>query len=158
VITLSALLATARFVAGFTLPTDTTACSDAAAFLRDNRQMSVVVENDTIDDWRTKLRIAGCRVTAAGATDIGVNREAVRFYELLRAAGWTRTPDPRDSPNEASLRFRMHDIDCLFNVYREAMLGTKAERRVNTALVVKADETRYQTLVQCVPAQPAAPR
>lgn len=154
----SSVLASVSFLAGFLLPADTVACVPAATFLRDARHMVAVIEPDTIDDWRTRSRTAGCRVTAAGGTDIGVNREAVRFYELLREAGWKRSPDPQDAPTEASLRFRMNDVDCLFNVYREAMLGTKAERRVNTDLALRNGETRYQLLVQCMPARPAAPR
>ena len=41
-------------------------CADAAAFLRTDRQMSVVVEADTLDDWRTRRKLTGCRITAAG--------------------------------------------------------------------------------------------
>ncbi len=111
-----------------------------------------------MDDWRTRQRTAGCRITAAGASDIGVAREAVRFYERIRAVGWTRTPDPRDAPNEASLRFRHEQSDCLFNVNGEQLLGTKAESRVNRALALKPGQVRYQLFVQCVPAMPAAPR
>ena len=59
--------------------------------------MIAEVEADTIDDWRTRKRVAGCRITAAGGTEIGVAKEAVRFYELLRAAKWVRTPEPRES-------------------------------------------------------------
>ena len=89
---------------------------------------------------------------------MGVAREAVRLYERVRAAGWTRTPDPRDAPNEASLRFRKEQSDCLFNVNAEAMLGTKAERAVNGAVTAKPGESRYQVFVMCMPAMPAAER
>ncbi len=100
----------------------------------------------------------GCRVTAAGATTIGIGEEAKRFYERLRAAGWTRTPDPRDAPHEASLRFRMGTTDCVFNIYDEARLDTDAEFAVNDSLQVRNGETRYQLLALCMPALPADPR
>ena len=120
--------------------------------------MIAEVEVDTIDDWRTQKRVPGCRITAAGGTEIGVGREAVRFYELLRAAKWVRTPEPRDSPNEGSLRFRWEQADCLFNINAEALLGTDAEQRVNDKLKVPAGQTRYQMFVMCMPAMPAVPR
>lgn len=120
--------------------------------------MVAVVETDTIDDWRTGKRVAGCRITAAGATALGVQQEAVHFYERVRASSWTRTPDPRDAPNEASLRFRFEQSDCLFNINGQPLLGTKAERQVNRELVVAPNTTRYQLLVQCMPAMPAKPR
>ncbi len=139
-------------------PADTVHCATAARFARETQQMTAVIDRDTIDDWRTGQRVPGCRITAAGATEIGVQREAVRFYERVRAAGWTRTPDPRDAPNEASLRFRWEQSDCLFNITAEAMLGTKSERVVNAAVVIPPDQMRYQLLVQCMPAMPAKPR
>lgn len=113
---------------------------------------------DTLDDWRTRKRLITCRITAVGGTALGVQKEAVQFYELLRAAKWVRTPDPRDSPNEGSLRFRWEQSDCLFNINREALLGTDAEGRVNDKLVLKPGEVRYQMYVVCTPAMPAAPR
>lgn len=137
---------------------DTSTCAAAARFLRNERHMLAEVEVDTIDDWRTKQRVAGCRITAAGGTELGVNKEAVHFYELLRAAKWVRTPDPRDSPNEGSLRFRWEQADCLFNINAEAMLGTDAEHRVNDRLRVPTEQTRYQIFVMCMPAMPAVPR
>jgi hypothetical protein len=136
--------------------TDTTRCQEAAAFLRGPAGAVAIVEPDTVDDWRTRRRTSGCRVTAAGVTRIGVASEGVRFYERLRAAGWTRTPDPRDSPNEASLRFRKRDADCLFNVAGEALLFTDAESRVVDAVSPKNGEERYHVFVMCVPAAPAA--
>ena len=138
-------------------PADSTHCIEAARFLREVQRMAAEVERDTIDDWRTHKRIAGCRVTAAGVTGIGVAREAVRFYERLRAARWVRTPDPRDSPNEASLRFRWEKSDCLFNVNAQALLFTDAEFRVIDAVKVSPGETRYHVFVMCLPALPAAP-
>ncbi len=139
-------------------PADSTHCVDAARFLRTTQHMVAVIERDTIDDWRTKRKVLGCRITAAGGTDVGVQQEAVRFYERLRAAQWVRTPDPRDSPNEGSLRFRWAQSDCLFNINREGLLGTEAEGLVNERLVLKAGETRYQMFVMCMPAMAAAPR
>lgn len=120
--------------------------------------MVAEIETDTINDWRTGKRVGGCRITAAGGTDIGVGKEAARLYERLRAASWTRTPDPRDAPNEASLRYRLGSSDCLFNVNAEALLYTDAEGRVNEALVLKTGHTRYQVFVMCLPAMPAKPR
>ena len=139
-------------------PSDTVSCVAAVRFLRTDRQMIAEVERDTIDDWRTQRRVAGCRITAAGGTAIGVNREAVLLYERVRAVGWVRTPDPRDSPNEGSLRFRWEQADCLFNINAEALLGTDAESRVNERLRLPEGQTRYQVFVMCLPAMPAAPR
>ena len=140
------------------LANDTLPCAAAARFLRVERHMIAEVEADTIDDWRTQKRVPGCRITAAGSTEIGVGPEAVRFYELLRAAKWVRTPEPRDSPNEGSLRFRWEQADCLFNINAEALLGTDAEQRVNDTLQVPPGQTRYQLFVMCMPAMPADPR
>ena len=137
---------------------DSTHCYAAAQFLRDTQHMVAAIDSDTIDDWRTKRRLVGCRITAAGGSELGVAKEAVRLYERLRAARWTRTPDPRDAPNEASLRFRWEQSDCLFNVNAEAMLNTVAESRVNEQLVLRSGETRYQVFVMCAQALPAAPR
>jgi hypothetical protein len=153
ILLLSLLLTTAS-----AQPADTLHCVAAGRFVRETQQMTAVIERDSIDDWRTGQRVAGCRITAAGATEIGVQREAVRFYERVRAAGWTRTPDPRDAPTEASLRFRWAQSDCLFNIAAEAMLGTKAERLVNGTVVIPPGQVRYQLLVQCMPAMPAKPR
>ena len=133
-------------------------CVDAAAFLTTDRTMAVVVEADTLDDWRTRQRLTGCRITAAGGTVRGVQPEAVAFYERVRAVGWVRTPDPYDAPSEASLRFRMGKADCLFNVYGDAMLMTDAEDRVDLARVLAPGEKRYHVYVMCLPVMPAAPR
>jgi hypothetical protein len=152
------LLPFALLLAGAALtPVDSTHCVSAATFLRTDRRMIAEIEGDTVSDWRTGKRLAGCRITAAGATEIGVPKEAARLYDRLRAAGFSRTPDPRDSPNEGSLRFRMGPSDCLFNVNSEAMLFTDAESRVNDKLVVPGNTTRYQVFVMCLPALPAKP-
>lgn len=137
---------------------DTSHCVAAADFLRDRQRLVVAVEPDTIDDWRTRRRHLGCRVTAAGASPLGVARAATGLYERLRAAGWTRTPDPMDAPNEASLRFRLDGADCLFNVYEVPRLYTEAEFRVNEAVTPAAGEVRYQVFVMCMPALAAATR
>ena len=135
-------------------------CTAADAFLRTDRQMVTVVEADTVDDWRTRQRITGCRITAAGGTVRGLQPEAVFFYERVRASGWVRTPEPRDAPNEGSLRFRTSDgkADCLFNVYGEAMLMTDAELTVDETVRLGPGATRYHMYVMCLPAMPAAPR
>ena len=133
-------------------------CTDAAAFLRTDRNMAAVVEADTIDDWRTRQRVSGCRVTAAGGTVRGLQPEAVAFYERVRAVGWVRTPEPYDAPNEASLRFRMGKADCLFNVYGDAMLMTEAEDQADLGRKLAPGETRYHVYVMCLPVMPAAPR
>jgi hypothetical protein len=133
-------------------------CTEAARFLGTERGMAIVTESDTIDDWRTDKRQPGCRVTSAGLTQNSLAEEAVRFYEHVRRDGWTRTPDPRDSPGESSLRFRKRERDCLFNVYGSALLGTDAERKVETATSPRPGESRYYVFVQCMPAQPAKPR
>jgi hypothetical protein len=136
---------------------DSARCAAAARFLRAEPRTVAVVERDTIDDWRTGRRLPGCRVTAAGITRLGVAAEAARFFERLRAAAWTRTPDPRDSPNEASLRFRQGGTDCVFSVSGEPRLGTEAEFAVNDSVTARPGEWRYQVLVLCMPAVPAVP-
>lgn len=133
-------------------------CEAAGRFLTKERSMVAVTEPDTIDDWRTGKRLPGCRVTAAGLTAIGIAKEAAHFYELLRAVGWVRTPDPRDSPNEASLRFRKSEVDCLFNVYTGGLLNTDAEIRVSESVTPTRSHARYGVFVMCVPALPAQPR
>jgi hypothetical protein len=135
-----------------------THCSDAARLLSGERKMVAITETDSMDDWRTGKWQRGCRVTAAGLTEATVAQEAVRFYEHVRRAGWTRTPDPRDSPGEASLRFRKSDNDCLFNVYENALLMTEAERKVSDAATPGSGQSRYYVFVFCMRAQPAAPR
>jgi hypothetical protein len=139
-------------------PPDTSWCAAATRFLRTSLAMQAIVERDTIDDWRTRQRTVGCRVTAAGATRESVQRAAVVLYERLRAEGFVRTPDPFDSPNEASLRFRRDGADCLYNVNAEALLFTDAEATVNEQLRVPDGARRYQVFVMCVPARAAAAR
>ncbi|MFV1987567.1 MAG: hypothetical protein ACC682_09795 [Gemmatimonadota bacterium] len=132
-------------------------CRDAERFLENEVGMTALAEGDTIDDWRTQRMVPGCRVTAAGLTTRTLGREATRFFELIRAAGWTRTPDPRDAPNEASLRFRMNEVDCLFSFYSGGILGTESEGTVDDAVVPGPGQRRYNVLVMCMPAMEAAP-
>lgn len=131
-------------------------CTQARALLEGKVGMATIVEPDTLDDWRTHLRLPGCRVTAAGTTTRTAAEQATWFYETVQAAGWTRTPDPRDAPNEASLRFRMGGNDCLFNVYTGGILGTDAELQVDRLRVPLAGEIRYNVLALCVEAREAA--
>ncbi len=133
-------------------------CDAAANFLRVDRKMVAQVDTQTVDDWRTRQMLQGCRVTAAGRTALGTAREAALFYERIRATGWIRTPDPRDAAHEASLRFRKGNSDCLFNVYAGATLFTEAETAVSEAMIPAIGETRYNVFVMCVPAMRAAPR
>lgn len=133
-------------------------CTAADRFLREHQKFVTVVEPDTMDDWRTKQRLVGCKITAANGTTRTVQQEAVAFYEAVRAAGWVRTPDPRDAPTEASLRFRWEQADCLFNVFGTAMLNTDAETTVNEKRPLADNERRWHVYATCLPALPAAPR
>ena len=121
--------------------------------------MIALSESDTIDDWRTHAKVPGCRVTAAGSSSLESAEVARSFYQIIAESGWSRTPDPRDAPNEASLRFRRDSVDCLFNYYDSSMsLGTEAEMIVSDAVYVEEGESLYNFLVLCMPAAPAAPR
>lgn len=111
--------------------------------------MVAVTEPDTLDDWRTHEHVAGCRITAAGVTRRRAPEEARDFYDRLRDAGWVRTPDPRDAPSEASLRFRKDGSDCLFNFYTGGILGTEAESVVDDATVPGPGVRRVNFLVLC---------
>jgi len=136
---------------------DTALCGDAHAHLEEVAGMAAIIEPDTIDDWRTDQLVPGCRVTASGATSLPQRDVVVEFYEELEAAGWTRTPDPRDAPNEASLRFRRNGADCLFNYYTDGMLLTEAEEEVDNRVPLIPGQERYNFLVMCTPAMEAAP-
>ena len=134
-------------------------CAAAERFVEEVVGMVAVSEPDTIDDWRTRAMVPGCRVTAAGSTRRSDGAEARRFYELVRENGWERTPDPRDAPNEASLRFRRDGADCLFSFYTPVSpLNTEAEFQVGDAVTLRPGERMYNFLVMCTPAAPAAPR
>ena len=134
-------------------------CEGAERFVRETIGMVAISEPDTIDDWRTQAMVPGCRVTAAGSSNQPTAEIARSFYEIIAESDWTRTPDPRDSPNEASLRFRRDGADCLFNFYDSSMsLNTDAEMTVSDAVFLGAGQKLYNFLVLCTPAAPAAPR
>ena len=137
---------------------DVLRCEPLHRFLTEDFSMVAETERDTMDDWRTHKMLPGCRVTAAGGTQLGMSDTATLLYEQLLAVGWTRTPDPRDAPNESALRLRLDETDCFFSVYsRNVVIGTAAEMRVNQAFTASSDEARYNLLAQCVPAMEAAP-
>ena len=134
-------------------------CEGAERFVRETMFMVAVTEPDTIDDWRTRQKVPGCRVTAAGASSLTAAEIARVFYQVISESGWSRTPDPRDAPNEASLRFRRDNVDCLFNYYGSTMsLGTDAEMVVSDAVHLRHGERLYNFLILCMPAAPAARR
>jgi hypothetical protein len=132
-------------------------CLRAEQFVVDELGMTARVDPDTLNDWRTGKRLAACRITAAGARRSSLAVTARIFYEKVRAAGWTRTPNPADSPGEASLRFRMDNVDCLFNIYQGILLGTDSEIDVTDAVARQPGEELYHVLVLCVPAMEAKP-
>lgn len=133
-------------------------CREAHRFLVEDVGMAAVTEPDTIDDWRTDQIVPGCRVTAAGLTPNTMGTETGLFYDKVRAAGWVRTPDPQDAPNESSLRFRKEGSDCLFNFYVLGMLGTEAEGIVSDQRTPTPELDRYYMLVLCMPAMESVPR
>lgn len=134
-------------------------CEGAERFLVETMGMIAQSEADTIDDWRTQAMVPGCRVTAAFASAQGASAIVRDFYQVLDQSDWVRTPDPRDAPNEASLRYRRDDVDCLFNFYDNSMsLNTEAEMLVSDAVHLGPGEALYNFLVMCTPAAPAAPR
>lgn len=133
-------------------------CEPVHRFLVGEMGMVAEIDPDTVDDWRTRKTLPGCRVTAAGSTSRAMGPEAGTVYERLMSAGWTRTPDPRDAPNESALRLRLGETDCFFNIYSGVMVGSETELRVTMDYVPPAGESRYNVLVQCVEAMEAAPR
>jgi hypothetical protein len=140
-------------------PAQVALCEGAERFVREAIGMAAVAEPDTIDDWRTQAMVPGCRVTAAGATRRSASEDARLFYEVLRESGWARTPDPRDAPNEGSLRYRRDGADCLFNYYdSSSSLNTEAELMVSDAVPRRPGERLFNFLVLCTPEAPAAPR
>ncbi len=116
------------------------------------------IDPDTLDDWRTGKRLAACRISAPGTRRTTIAVAARVFFEKVRAGGWTRTPDPRDAPNEASLRFRLGETDCLFDVYQGILLGTDSEIEVTNAVERQPGEELYHVQVVCVRAMEARPR
>ena len=133
-------------------------CAQADEFLTEHVGMMTRIDPDTLDDWRTGKRLAACRITGAGARRVSLGTAARTFYEKIRAAGWMRTPNPRDAPNEASLRFRHGATDCLFNVYQGIMLGTDSEIAVTDAVAAEPGEELYHVVVLCIPAMEAKAR
>lgn len=134
-------------------------CLEAERFLRGEMEMQAIAEPDTIDDWRTGRMVPGCRITAAGASSWDSRSVARHFFEVLPESGWARTPEPRDAPNEASLRYRRAGSDCLFTFYDQwSALGTDAEFAVSDAVPLEDDEKLFHFLVMCTPEAPAKPR
>ena len=133
-------------------------CLDAERFIQNVAGMVSLTEPDTVNDWRTQSATPGCRVTAAAATK-QLSRNLVKdFFNLLQSDAWIRTPDPRDAPNEGSLRFRKGQADCLFSFYDSSVsLNTDAELTVSDAVFKTVGEKLYHFLVLCTPAAPAAP-
>ena len=133
-------------------------CLDAERFIQDVAGMASLTEPDTINDWRTQLVTLGCRVTSAGATRQSSRNLLRNFFNSLQSDAWIRTPDPRDAPNEGSLRFRKGQADCLFSLYDSSVsLNTDAELTVSQAVFRKVGEKLYHFLVLCTPIAPAAP-
>ena len=144
---------------GQTSEGDAELCEGAERFLVETMGMMALAEPDTIDDWRTRAMVPGCRVTAAFASAQPPADIVRDFYQVLGQSDWTRTPDPRDAPNEASMRYRRDEVDCLFNFYDNSMsLNTDAEMFVSDAVHKGPGEALYNFLVMCTPAAPAAPR
>ena len=155
VLRLAVLFVAAYLIPAPALQAQDTRCSPVTEFLGGEMGMETRVDADTLRDWRTGLTLSACRVTAAGVRSRTLATAARNLYERLRAAGWTRTPNPADAPNESSLRFRLADTDCLFNVYTGILLATPAEFEVSSAIERGVGERIYNVLVQCVPALPA---
>ena len=133
-------------------------CIPVERFLSEELGFVVRTDPDTMDDWRTRRIVPACRVTGARTTRLALDDEAEDFYVRLRDSGWSRTPDPRDAPNEASLRFRRAETDCLFNIYKGPLVASPAELEVSSAVLPEPGEIRFNVLVQCMPAMAAAPR
>ena len=157
----AALTVGLALAAAAALPRSATAqvdlCVEAERFLRGEMAMEALAQPDTIDDWRTRERVAGCRVTAAGATSESSVEVARRFFRALDASPWIRTPDPMDAPNEASLRYRRLGSDCLFSYYdHTSALGTEAEFVVSEAVRPAPGQRLFYMLVLCTPEAPAA--
>lgn len=127
-------------------------CADANRFLTTRMAMVTRIDADTLDDWRTHQRLEACRITAAGMRRTALRAAARRFYDELRTAGWSRTPNPHDAPNESSLRMRLDQTDCLFNVYQGILLGTEAEIEVTGALETRPGDESYHVVVICIAA------
>ena len=136
---------------------DVKRCEPVQKFLTEDFGMVAETGKDTIDDWRTHKIVPGCRVTAAGGAAFGMGEQATLLYKQLMGQGWKRSPDPRDAPDESSMRFRLADTDCLFSPYSGIAIGTEAERRVSQAFHRNPEDAPFNVLVQCMKAMPAAP-
>lgn len=132
-------------------------CTGARDYLTETLGYPALVEADSIQDWRTQQTFPGCRVYGAGSTSVDMKATAARFYEMILASGWVRTPDARDMPNEAAIRLRKDEMDCLYHVYSGPLLGTLMEIRVSGAVRLNPGDQRFNIFVQCMPAMPAAP-
>lgn len=122
--------------------------------------MAVEAEPARINDARTGRTLPGCHVTAAGGTSSPTAQTADLLYDQMMAAGWTRTPDPRDVPSRHILRFRRDGVDCLFGVYTSIApdsIVTEAQRRVNRAFVPTGQDEIYNVIATCVPALETEP-
>jgi hypothetical protein len=139
-------------------PRDLQRCEALHRVLTKTLGMAAEISPDTVDDERTRRILPGCRVTAVGSAHREVpGEENEVFYYTLFGAGWTRTPDPFDRPNEAAVRLRFEGADCFFTPYSGIRLMTDAEFRVNRAFTTRPGEERYSFLARCVEALPAAP-
>jgi len=131
-------------------------CLPAERYLTEQLGMVAETGPDTMDDWRTDLKLPACRVTAAGSTSLPARDVAEGLYAGLFATGWTRSPDPQDAPEESSFRLRQGGSECLFSFYDNIALGTAAELRVTSALIIPPGEKRYNVLAQCTPLMESA--
>jgi hypothetical protein len=131
-------------------------CQYAERYLTEQFGMITETGPDTLDDWRTDRLLPACRVTAAGSTSLEMRDVAEGLYAGLFATGWTRSPDPQDAPNESSFRLRQADTECLFSFYSNIVIGTPAEIRVSTALIISPGEKRFNVLAQCTPPMESA--
>ena len=139
-------------------PEDLRRCEALERVLTEQLEMKAEISPDSLDDWRTKRNLPACRVTAAGSmVTAAPGDENLVFYQILVAAGWERTPDPRDRPNEAAIRLRFDGTDCFFTPYFGIRLFTQAEFRVNKAYGAPEGETRFNYLAVCVEALPSVP-
>jgi hypothetical protein len=138
---------------------DVARCEPLLEVMTETLEMAAEISPDTIDDWRTGRILPGCRVTAVGSMRRETpGEENEVFYYTLLGAGWERTPDPRDRPQEAAIMLRRAGTDCFFTPYTGIRLATQAEFRVNHAFVTRPGEFRYSFLARCVEALPAVPR
>ena len=130
-------------------------CEGARSYLADSLHTLALVDPDTIQDWRTRDTVLGCRVYASQATPLEQTPAARAFYDRLLASGWARTPDPLDMPNEAAIRVRQDNFDCLFHVYKAPLINSPSELEVTNSIKLQPGEGQFNVLAQCMPARPA---